>query len=96
MSQSKPSDGKDEIAEILDNLEVKSSSAGSSFLAKLAVAIGVAATVTLVSVYMRRPSTLTESPLSFPRFLDASSESPVGFTLTLFGKKIILPERTRK
>ncbi|KAF3329528.1 hypothetical protein FCM35_KLT04859 [Carex littledalei] len=95
VSQSEPSDGKDEIAEMLDSLEVKSSSAGSSFLAKLAVAIGVAATVTLVSVYMRQPSSsLTESPLSFPRFLDASSESPVGFTLTLFGKKIILPERT--
>ncbi|KAJ3708120.1 hypothetical protein LUZ61_011825 [Rhynchospora tenuis] len=95
VSQSDLPDGNDEITEMLTSVETKSSSAGSSFLAKLAVAIGVAVTITLVSVYMRQQgSSLTEPSFSFPQILDASSESPVGFTLTLFGKKIILPERT--
>jgi hypothetical protein len=95
VSQSELSDGKDEITEMLDSLEMKKNRSGSSFLAKLAVMLGVAATVTLVSVYLRQPgSSLMNPSLSFPRFLDASSEAPVGFTLTLFGKTIILPERT--
>jgi hypothetical protein len=95
VSQSDISDGEDEITEMLDSLEKKNNSSGSSFLAKLAVMLGVAVTVTLLSVYMRQPSSSLISPsLSFPRILDASSEAPVGFTLTLFGKNIILPERT--
>lgn len=95
ISQSEPSDDKDEVTEILDSLETRNSSSGSSFLAKLAVVLGIAATVTLVYVYMRQPSSsLMDPSLSFPRILDASSESPVGFTFALFGKKIILPERT--
>ncbi|XP_020109861.1 uncharacterized protein LOC109725180 isoform X2 [Ananas comosus] len=92
-----PSNDDNEINEMLEGLEAKPSSPGTSFLAKLAVAVGIAATVTLISVYLKWPSSGTS--FSFLHFVDDSSQSnplpsPVGFTLELFGNKIVLPERT--
>ncbi|KAJ6843026.1 uncharacterized protein M6B38_299775 [Iris pallida] len=88
-----PSDGDDAVDGLLEDWEVETSSPGTSFLAKLAIALGIAATMTLLSVCAKWSSSGTS--YSLPVLLEGSSPSavsPAGFTLTIFGQRIILPE----
>ncbi|KAJ4957056.1 hypothetical protein NE237_013839 [Protea cynaroides] len=87
--------GQDTVTdEVLTDLEIKTSNPGSSFLAKLAIALGIAATITVISVGFKWP-TLVSSP-GAPSLVDNASSSapvaPVGFTFNVFGQRIVLPE----
>ncbi|GMH30933.1 hypothetical protein Nepgr_032776 [Nepenthes gracilis] len=94
-SSSEPIEGADEITvEVFRDLEEKSAGSHSSFLVKIATALGVAAIVTAISVGIKRPT--------FPSFgiqclTDVSSSStlassPAGFTFKAFGYRVVLPE----
>lgn len=80
---------------MLDHRKVEINTSGSSFLAKLAIAVGIAATVTIISLWFKMP---TFGPSSvFPYLADVSSvpaSSPAGLTLTIFGYRVQLPEYT--
>ncbi|EHA8586966.1 hypothetical protein COCNU_scaffold001222G000010 [Cocos nucifera] len=91
-----PSSEGDDISQMLEGLEVNNSNLRISFLAKLAVTLGIAATVTLVSVCTWPPS---GSSFQLPHCVNSSSQSvpmpmPTSFTLTIFGCRIIFPEYT--
>ncbi|KAF7000369.1 hypothetical protein CFC21_016291 [Triticum aestivum] len=94
LSGAEPSAGVDDASEIIDAVEVEpSSNAGASLLAKVAVALGVAATVTAISIFMKQPS--SGPSFSLPQIIDASAQSDtVGYTFSQFGKKVIIPEYT--
>lgn len=97
MSGAEPSAGGDDASEVVDVLEVEPSNPGASFLAKVAVALGVAATVTAISIFMKQPSSVPS--FSMPQIVDAYSQSDaatatIGYTFSLFGKKVIIPEYT--
>ncbi|XXG49515.1 hypothetical protein AAC387_Pa02g3685 [Persea americana] len=81
--------------EMLDHRKVEINTSGSSFLGKLAIAVGIAATVTIISLWFKMP---TFGPSSvFPYLADVSSvpaSSPAGLTLTIFGYRVQLPEYT--
>lgn len=67
----------------------------SSFLAKIAIALGVAATVTLISVGIKGAPAIGSSN-GIQIFPDGSSSSVmaaanVGFTIKAFGYSIVLP-----
>ncbi|XP_047081124.1 uncharacterized protein LOC124691886 [Lolium rigidum] len=84
-------------SEIIDAVEAESSNPGASFLAKVAVALGVAVTVTAVSILMKQSS--AGPSFSLPQIIDASTQSDtaaatIGYTFPLFGKKVIIPEYT--
>lgn len=92
-----PSEGDEVSNEMLVRLEVEANSPGTSFLAKLAIALGIAATATLISACAKwSPS---GSSYSLPLFVNNSLQSvqtanPLGFNLTIFGYTIIIPEYT--
>ena len=91
------SDGED-LNEVIDTVEVESTTPGaSSLLAKVAVAIGIAATATMISLVMKEPS--SGPSFSLPQIVDASTQpdvaaATIGYTFSLFGKKVIIPEYT--
>lgn len=93
-----PSNDDDGIlGDIFKDGEVENNSRGISFLSKLAIALGIAATITLLSVCFKGPS--FGSSLRFPFSFDGSSPlvssgSPVGYTLSIFGCQVVLPEYT--
>lgn len=67
----------------------------SSFLAKIAIALGVAATATLISVGIKGAPAIGSSN-GIQIFPDSSSSSVmaaanVGFTIKAFGYSIVLP-----
>ncbi|GAB4830213.1 hypothetical protein Ancab_019855 [Ancistrocladus abbreviatus] len=81
--------------EVFADQDRKSIGQGSSFLAKLAIALGIAATVTVISVGVKGPTVGSSSGIQF--LADASSSStlaasPAGFTFKTFGYRVILPE----
>lgn len=81
--------------EMLGHRKVEINTSGSSFLAKLGIAVGIAATVTIISLWFKKP-TLGPSSV-FPCLADVSSvpaSSPAGLALTIFGYRIQLPEYT--
>jgi hypothetical protein len=89
--------GGGDPSEIIDAVEAESSNPGASFLAKVAVALGVAVTVTAVSILMKQSS--AGPSFSLPQIIDASTQSDttaatIGYTFPLFGKKVIIPEYT--
>ncbi|KAF7084219.1 hypothetical protein CFC21_087893 [Triticum aestivum] len=93
MSGAEPPAGGGEAGEIIDAVEVEPSNAGASLLAKVAVALGVAVTVTAISIFMKQPS--SGPSFSLPQIIDASAQSDtVGYTFSQFGKKVIIPEYT--
>ncbi|VAI56811.1 unnamed protein product [Triticum turgidum subsp. durum] len=93
MSGAEPPAGGGEAGEIIDAVEVEPSNAGASLLAKVAVALGVAVTVTAISIFMKQPS--SGPSFSLPQIIDASAQSDtVGYTFSQFGKKVIIPEST--
>ncbi|KAF8402096.1 hypothetical protein HHK36_013048 [Tetracentron sinense] len=82
--------------ELLGNCKTEMSSPESSFLAKLAIALGIAATVTVISVGFKWPPNLGSS-LGVPSLVDSSSASvsaapSVGFSFKVFGYSVVLPE----
>jgi len=96
VSRAEPSPAGEDANEIIDAVEVVSTTPGASFLAKVAVAIGIAATVTVISFIMKQPS--SGPSFSLPQIVDASAQSDVaatiGYTFSAFGKKVIIPEYT--
>lgn len=97
MSGAGPSIGSEEANEVINAVEVESTTPGASFFAKVSVTIGIAATVTVILLVMRQPS--SGPSFSLPRIVDASMQSEaaattVGYTFSLFGKKVIIPEYT--
>ncbi|CAA7395862.1 unnamed protein product [Spirodela intermedia] len=97
-SRISPSNDDDGIlSDIFDDGEVETNNRGTSFLSKLAIALGIAATITLLSVCFKGPN--FGSSLRFPFSFDGSSPlissgSPVGYTLSIFGCQVVLPEYT--
>ncbi|KAF0935541.1 hypothetical protein E2562_034329 [Oryza meyeriana var. granulata] len=91
-----PAGGGEDASEIIDAMEVRSSSPAASFLAKVALALGVAATATVISLFMKQPS--SGPSFSLPQIIDASAQpdaiATIGYTFPLFGKKVIIPEYT--
>jgi hypothetical protein len=69
--------------------------AGSSFLAKIAIVLGIAAIATVISLGLKQP--VLGSSLGIQFLAEGSSSSvmaapPVGFTFKAFGYRVILPE----
>jgi len=69
--------------------------AGSSFLAKIAIVLGIAAIATVISIGLKQP--VLGSSLGIQFLAEGSSSSvmaapPVGFTFKAFGYRVILPE----
>ena len=68
---------------------------GNSFLAKLAIALGIAATITLLSIYLKQPG---QGPSLGIQYLvkDSSSSSTLDannvFTFKAFGYRVMLPQ----
>ncbi|CAN6545124.1 unnamed protein product [Malus baccata var. baccata] len=89
-------DGEDGISdELLGNVVNTEISTESSFLAKIAIALGVAATVTLISVGIKGAPAIGSSN-GIQIFPDSSSSSVmaaanVSFTIKAFGYSIVLP-----
>ncbi|XP_059594007.1 uncharacterized protein LOC100261941 isoform X3 [Vitis vinifera] len=82
--------------EIFQNGEYETSGSGYSFLVKVAIALGVAVTATIISAGFKQP---VGSSFGFQRLAEDSSSSvlsatPVGFTFKAFGYRIVLPEYT--
>ncbi|CAO2037454.1 unnamed protein product [Urochloa humidicola] len=97
VSRAEPSSGGEDASVIIDAVEVESTTPGASFLAKVAIGIGIAATVTVISLLMKQPS--SGPSFSMPQIIDASSQSDaaaatIGYTFSPFGKKVIIPEYT--
>lgn len=70
-------------------------SSGSSFLAKIAIVLGIAAIATVISIGIKQP--VLGSSLGIQFLAEGSSSSvmatpPVGFTFKAFGYRVILPE----
>lgn len=84
----------DELLGNVKNIQI-STDTESSFLAKIAIALGIAATITLISVGIKGPPTIGSS--NGFQFLPESATSsvmaaaPVGFTVKAFGYSIVLP-----
>ncbi|XP_026400913.1 uncharacterized protein LOC113296789 [Papaver somniferum] len=90
-----PNQGDRPSDKSLADLENETGSSRSSLLAKLAIALGVAATVTLILVGLKWP--MQGSPLGVPTGFDASSASApsvplAGFTFKVFGYQFTLPQ----
>ncbi|RLM79602.1 uncharacterized protein C2845_PM12G05140 [Panicum miliaceum] len=92
-----PAPGGEDANDITDAVAVVSTTPGASFLAKVAVGIGIAATVIVISLIMKQPS--SGPSFSLPQIVDASAQSDaaaatIGYTFSVFGKKVIIPEYT--
>ncbi|XP_024165067.1 uncharacterized protein LOC112172111 [Rosa chinensis] len=86
-------DGIDD--ELLGNVKVTQTTTESSFLAKIAIALGIAATITLISISTKGPTLGSSNGLQFLPESSSSSAmaaAPVGFTFKAFGYSIVLPE----
>ncbi|XP_044503544.1 uncharacterized protein LOC123224082 isoform X2 [Mangifera indica] len=86
---------QDSLDEILENQKFETTGLGTSFLAKLAIVLGVAAIVTAISVGLRPSS--PGSSIGIQCLSEGSSSSPVmaspaGFSFKVLGYKIVLPE----
>lgn len=83
------------VDELLVNRVNTTSGTGSSFLAKLAIVVGIAATATIILACFKQPNQGTSLGIQY--LADGSSSSTliapdVGFTFKAFGYKFILPE----
>lgn len=70
---------------------------GSSFLAKLAIGVGVAATVTVVSICLKQQTLGSSLSVGIQCLSDVSSSSSLaassaGFAFNAFGYRVVLPE----
>ena len=90
-SSTEASAGGEDVNKIVD----ASTASSASFFAKAAVVIGIGATATVISLLMKQPS--SGPSLCLPQILDAQSDAgaaTVGYTFSMFGKKVIIPEYT--
>lgn len=90
-----PTDENDFVE--IDQLKTTKKSSGVSLLTKLFILLGIAATLTVISSVMNTPNPGTSS--KFPIIVQSLSHplpptNAVGFSFTLFGNNIILPEYT--
>ncbi|TKW37638.1 hypothetical protein SEVIR_1G061101v4 [Setaria viridis] len=98
VSGAETSSGGEDVNAIIGAVEaVESTTPGASFLAKVAIAIGIAATVTVISLVRKQPS--SGPSFSLPQIVDASTQSDaaaatLGYSFSAFGKKVIIPEYT--
>lgn len=84
-------DANEKIRNQKNNLSAE----GNSFILILAIAVGVAAIITITSIGLKRPSVGSFFGVQFLAEGSTSSalaSSPVGFTFKAFGYRIILPE----
>lgn len=70
---------------------------GSSFLVKLAIGLGIAATITILSVNLKQQNLGSSLGIEVQRLADISSSSSlvtssVGFSFKAFGYRVILPQ----
>lgn len=75
--------------------EGKTVRTGSSFLAKLAIALGIAATITFLSIGLKQPNQGSNFGIQY--LVDGSSSSTIttpasGFSFKTFGYRVMLPE----
>ncbi|KAL4571910.1 hypothetical protein LXL04_018677 [Taraxacum kok-saghyz] len=92
------SKGQDETADvIIESQPNKTTGTRSKLLAQLAILLGIAATITILSICLKQPN---QGPTSGIQILSGGSSSStsavstVGFSINAFGYKIILPEYT--
>ncbi|XP_076916398.1 uncharacterized protein LOC143576095 [Bidens hawaiensis] len=90
------SERRDEVADvILGSTEIKTTDTRSSMLALLAILLGIAATVTLLTICLKQPN---QEPTFGIQILASGASTPsiptVGFSFNAFGYKVILPEYT--
>lgn len=83
------------IDEVLGNANNEHTGSGSSFPAKIAIALGIAATATVISIGLNRPvlgSSVGIQLLAEGSTSSTMATSPVGFTVKAFGYRVVLPE----
>ncbi|KAL8191885.1 hypothetical protein R6Q57_028616 [Mikania cordata] len=90
------SERRDEIIDvILGSQETKTTGTRSSLLAQLAILLGIAATVTLLSIFLKQPN---QGPTFGIQILDmgasTSAVPSIGFSFNAFGYRVVLPEYT--
>lgn len=83
--------------ELFKNQKDQSSGKSSSFLPKLAIGLGVAVTITVLSICLKQQTPGSSVGIGIQRLADVSSSSnlaasPVGFTFNAFGYRVVLPE----
>lgn len=81
--------------DLLGSVKITQTGTETSFLAKIAIALGIAATVTLISICIKRPTLGSSNGIQFLPESSSSSAmaaAPVGFTFKVFGYSIVLPE----
>lgn len=91
------SEGQDETADVIlgNQQQNKTTVTRSSLLAQLAILLGVAATITLLSICLKQPNQGSSSGIQILAGSSSTSAvSTVGFSFNAFGYKIILPEYT--
>ncbi|XP_068665756.1 uncharacterized protein [Aristolochia californica] len=81
--------------ETFEDWKADTSNQKTYFLAKLAIALGFAATATILSLFLKKPSVGSQAGLPF--VIDGSADSIAsassnGFMFTLFKYKIVLPQ----
>lgn len=89
-----PDDQDKDINELLVHQVKTTTGRGNSFLAKLAIALGVAATITILSIYLKQPD---QGPSLGVQYLAKGSPSSTldasnVFTFKAFGYRVMLPE----
>ncbi|KAL4597305.1 hypothetical protein ACB092_12G223800 [Castanea dentata] len=85
----------DEQNRLTDEVIGNENNGRGSFLAKVAIVLGIAATVTIISICLKWP--VLGSSLGIQFLAEGSSSSvmvapPVGFTFKAFGYNVVLPE----
>ncbi|XP_031285500.1 uncharacterized protein LOC116144185 [Pistacia vera] len=86
---------QDSLAEILENQKVETTGSGTSFLAKLVIALGIAATITIISVVLKPSGPGSSTGIQYLAEGSSSSSvtaSPTAFSFKAFGYKFVLPE----
>lgn len=85
----------DEQDRLTDEVIGNDNNGRGSFLAKVAIVLGIAATATIISICLKWP--VLGSSLGIQFLAEGSSSSvmaapPVGFTFKAFGYNVVLPE----
>ncbi|KVI12299.1 uncharacterized protein LOC112507413 [Cynara cardunculus var. scolymus] len=92
------SERRDETTDgILGSQENKTTGTSSSLMAQLAILLGIAATITLLSICLKQPNQGSSTGIQILAGGASSSTSAVpnvGFSFNAFGYRVILPEYT--
>ncbi|KAH7863502.1 hypothetical protein Vadar_018274 [Vaccinium darrowii] len=96
VASTETTEGQDKVADqVFGNLENRTSGTGISFPAKLAIALGVAAIITLISIGFKRYMNGSSQGVNYlghgsPASVLAAPSA--GFTLNIFEHKVVIPE----